>query len=659
LTPSPRLWYACKLKMKLKFNFIMLLVPLLGGLLAACAGAPAAPPAPAADGGDGQRLVALLDYISGDYRRAVRARQVLVQSEYEEQIRFAGEARGLARGLLGPSPSPDDPLLAGLAEVEAQVRARAEPEAVAELCRSAREQAVARFGLRTMPVERPSLPRAQRLYAESCAPCHGAQGNADTERARSFNPPPARFRDPSRLGEMSPYRIYNALTFGVPGTAMASFDSLSPPDRWSLAFYVFRLGHEGEKVGTPVAMTLADMAGRSDQEILAGLQAEKHPDPDGTLVYLRREAAFTEPPAGVGIDRTREMVRQAVRVYTQGRPREADRLALDAYLSGFEPLEIRLRARDAAGTLQVETGFRDLRAAMVQGETADHVRARAQALDGRLAFMGEGGRRPLVPLAAGFLIYFREGVEAALLVGALLAGLRRLGRPDAARFIHAGWLLALPAGVVTWWVFDRAISLGTNQRELMEALIALLAAVVLFSVSFWMISKAESRHWMGYLKQKLEAGLSRRSLLVLSGLAFLAVYREAAETILFTQALLLESDLHRADVWTGAFLGLLAVVVAAVLMNRTVLRLPLGPFFAVSSLLLCGLAISFAGAGIYELVAAGYLTPRPVPFPEVPWMGIHPDLTGLLVQLTILLIIAGAGLLTLRRRPLAQPGGHA
>jgi high-affinity iron transporter len=94
---------------------------------------------------------------------------------------------------------------------------------------------------------------------------------------------------------------------------------------------------------------------------------------------------------------------------------------------------------------------------------------------------------------------------------------------------------------------------------------------------------------------------------------------------------------------------------AAVLMARTVVRLPLGLFFGVSSLLLCGLAISFAGSGIYVLVAAGYLTPRPVRFPEVPWMGIHPDLTGLGVQLLIVLVIAGAGLSTLRRRPLATP----
>src|SRR5258708_31858168 len=162
--------------MHLKSNCILRPAPPPGGSLPACGGPPAAFPAAAADGGDGQRLVALLDYISGDYRRAVRARQVLVASEYEEQIRFAGEARGLARGLLGPSPSPDDPLLAGLAEVEAQVRAKADAEAVAQLCRSAREPAVARFSLRTMPVERPSLPPAQRLSAQACTPATARRG---------------------------------------------------------------------------------------------------------------------------------------------------------------------------------------------------------------------------------------------------------------------------------------------------------------------------------------------------------------------------------------------------------------------------------------------------------------------------------------------------
>jgi high-affinity iron transporter len=160
---------------------------------------------------------------------------------------------------------------------------------------------------------------------------------------------------------------------------------------------------------------------------------------------------------------------------------------------------------------------------------------------------------------------------------------------------------------------------------------------------------------MAFLKERLEAGLSKRSLFVLSGLAFLAVYREAAETALFTQALLLEAEGHHGQVYLGAGAGLVVVGLLAYVMNRTVVRLPLGPFFAVSSLLLCALAVSFAGSGIFELVAAGYLPPRPVPFPEVPLLGIHPDLTSLLVQLVIVLVIGGAGVATLRRRPAAAP----
>jgi high-affinity iron transporter len=208
---------------------------------------------------------------------------------------------------------------------------------------------------------------------------------------------------------------------------------------------------------------------------------------------------------------------------------------------------------------------------------------------------------------------------------------------------------------LTFLVFDRVLALGADRRELLEAVVSLAAAAVLFSVSFWLISKADSRQWMAYLKGQLEASLSKRSLTLLAGLAFLAVYREAAETVLFTQALLLDAGEARAQVFLGALLGLLAVGLVALVMARTVLRLPLGPFFGVSGLLLCALAVAFAGAGLFELVAAGYLAPRPVRFPEVPWLGIHPDLTGLVVQLVIVLVILGAGLLSLRRRQVEAP----
>jgi high-affinity iron transporter len=405
---------------------------------------------------------------------------------------------------------------------------------VTRACRAAREASVARFGLKTVPSARPSLERAQALYAQSCQVCHGERGDADTERARELEPRPASFRDPERLAMLSPYRVYNALTFGVPGTGMAAFDALSPAERWDLAFFVFRLGHDGRKAARAAAVPLPELATRTDLELLAALRAGAAPAPAEALAHLRHDAPFSQPPTAAGLAQARALVAGAVAAFSAGREADAQRLAIDAYLQGFEPLEPQLRARDAAGTLAIESAFRDLRVALAGTDRAA-VEARGEALSALLARVGEAEGRPLVPFVASAVIYFREGIEAALLVGALLAGLRKLGRPDAAAYVHRGWLLALPAGVLTWWLFDRVLALGVARRELLEASVALAAAAVLFSVSFWMISKAESRRWMAYLRRSVEASLSRRSLALLSGLAFMAVYREAAETVLFTQ----------------------------------------------------------------------------------------------------------------------------
>ena len=604
-----------------------------------------------ADGGDAQRVVALVDYVGSDYAAAVKDGAVVAPAEYEEQLRFVRDARAMAASALGPAAATE-PLTRSLDHLAALVEAKAPPSDVGAACRAAKDEAVARFGLRTTPTERPSLPRAEALFTESCTPCHGAHGDADTERARQLQPHPVSFKDPARRAVLSPYRVFNTLTFGVPGTAMASFDSLSAADRWNLAFYVFRLGHGADQTGggppDNIGVPLADMAIRSDAEMLEILRREGHPSPERALAFVRTEAAFQEPPAGVGIDRTRMMLRQSVTTFEAGHARDADRLALDAYLLGFEPLEPRLRGRDAAGTAEVERGFHALRSTL-QGTDKAAVRAAHGELDQRLMSLG-GSRTAVLPFVSAFVIYLREGIEAALLVGALLAGLGKLGRTDARRYIHIGWLAALPAGVVTWWVTDRVLAVTARERELGEAVVALLAAAVLFSMSFWMISKVESQRWLAYLRRQVEQTLTGRNVATLALVSFLAVYREAAETVLFTQAVLLDAPRSATEVWAGALAGLLAVIVVAIIMNRTALWLPIGWFFGVSSALLCLLAISFAGSGLYALVASGYLSPRPVHFPEVPWLGIHPDLTSLTVQIAILIVIAGAAVISFRRR---------
>jgi hypothetical protein len=101
---------------------------------------------------------------------------------------------------------------------------------------------------------------------------------------------------------------------------MASFEALSPSDRWALAFYVLRLGHEGEPARGPAALSLADQAVRTDPEIVESLRASGVEDPQKVLVHVRTEAAFREPPANLALERTRDMLRAALVAFEKAAP---------------------------------------------------------------------------------------------------------------------------------------------------------------------------------------------------------------------------------------------------------------------------------------------------------------------------------------------------
>jgi high-affinity iron transporter len=641
--------------MKTKFIF-SLAIALLGVACQRLAETgPGAVHSAADDGGDGQRLASLIDYVSADYGGAVSDGVVISAFEYEEQLGFLKTAVDLVpRAAENPSDRPA--LLSRITALQSAVASKADASIVAELGRAARDEIISRLSLVTMPRKRPNLQNAAALFAQSCAACHGTDGLGETDLAVAMDPRPTSFKDRDRRLALSPFRVYNALTLGVPGTAMPAFEGLSPVERWDLAFYVLSLGHEGEAARGPVSMTLADLSARSDADVLAALLKEGHPAPSEGLSFARREAAFAEAPLGLGIDQTRAMVRRAASLGVAGRTVEADAVVLDAYLQGFEPLEAQISARDPNRTQSVEIAFRDFRGAIATGNAAG-IEKQAQVLEELISRSESRGARTL-PLIAAFTIYFREGIEAALLVGALLGGVRKLGRADARRAIHIGWIAALVAGGFSWFAFSKVIAIAPSQRELVEAAIGLAAALVLFSVSFWMISKAESRKWMAFLKDQMHRGLDSGRVWSFAFVAFLAVYRECAETILFTEALLIEAVGHNASVVAGALLGLGSVIVISIGIQNAFSRLPMPVFFGVSGFLLSLLAIAFAGSSISAFVAGGYLDPRPVTFPSVPMLGIYPDLTSLLVQLTLVLVLAGAALKTLfeSRVPL-DPGG--
>jgi high-affinity iron transporter len=220
----------------------------------------------------------------------------------------------------------------------------------------------------------------------------------------------------------------------------------------------------------------------------------------------------------------------------------------------------------------------------------------------------------------------------------MLAFLRKADRREMERPVHYGWIGALAAGGLTWIAATTLISVSGASRELTEGFGSLLAAVVLLFVGIWMHGKAQADHWQRYIREKMHRALSGRSAWFLFALAFIAVYRELFETILFYAAMASQGNV-RALV-AGGLTGAALLAVIAVAMLRYSQRLPIGKFFAYSSALVAVLAVVLAGKGVAALQEAGILGIRPLlGLPRISVLGLFPTLQTIAVQIGAMIIL--------------------
>src|SRR5687767_4137589 len=220
----------------------------------------------------------------------------------------------------------------------------------------------------------------------------------------------------------------------------------------------------------------------------------------------------------------------------------------------------------------------------------------------------------------------------------MLTFLRKAERPEMVRPVHYGWIAALVAGLGTWWAATHLLTISGASRELTEGFGSLFAAVILLFVGVWMHGKAQAGEWQRYIREKLGHALTGRSAWFLFLLAFVAVYREVFETILFFVALSAQGNV--AALAAGAAVGLALLAVIAIAMFRFSARLPIGKFFAYSSALIAVLAVVLAGKGIAALQEAGLLGITPIaPAPRIDILGLYPTLEGLAAQAGTLLIL--------------------
>ncbi|WP_019552354.1 FTR1 family iron permease [Propionispira raffinosivorans] len=249
---------------------------------------------------------------------------------------------------------------------------------------------------------------------------------------------------------------------------------------------------------------------------------------------------------------------------------------------------------------------------------------------------GHGGWASFWP---AFLILVREGVEAILVIAAILAYLTKSGNAAKVSIVYNYSLAAILASFVTAFVFHiftQSSGAGANQ-EIMEGATMLVAVIVLLSVSYWMGGKANTQAWSNYIETKVETSLSTKNTIALGLTAFLAVYREGAEVVLFYQALFNGAGDDVQMIWLGFAAGCLALAIIFLLIRYGTLKIPLQPFFVGTSVFMYVLAVSFAGSGVKELQEGGIIGSTQLEgFPSIDFLGLYPSMETLVPQIILI-----------------------
>lgn len=392
---------------------------------------------------------------------------------------------------------------------------------------------------------------------------------------------------------------------------------------------------------------------RDDQQIAAPQTADNAP-----AVEESSRTNWGDVASGIN-----QSIQDAIARYQRGEAQNAILDVQDSYFDRFEAsgMENKIGSRDSAFKTTLEAYFTRLVSLMKAGQPAERLQSEASALEQDLqkavTMLGEGEETQWSLLLYSLMIIVREGLEALLIVAAIVAYMVKNNHQDKLPLIRQSVIVALVASVITAVIFQLLFTNSGASRELLEGITMLIAVVMLFFMSYWLLSKVEARHWKAWLEGKLSHSLTKGSLVGLWLTSFLAVYREGAETVLFYYALIGDAkDVagHMA-IGAGFVIGCVVLLAAWLVMRYSVVRLPLKPFFMFTGSFMYLMAFVFAGKGVLELVEGKLFQPTLINgFPEISWLGIYPYVETLLPQ-AVLLLAALLALWVMRRKS-AVPG---
>jgi high-affinity iron transporter len=360
-----------------------------------------------------------------------------------------------------------------------------------------------------------------------------------------------------------------------------------------------------------------------------------------------------------------DSLREAIERYSPDSALAVKQQAADAFFLFEESaLDRELGAREPALYREVESQWMRLLSDMEAGGPTEEVRAqgtRVLELLARGAQAAEAGSSLFVD---SMLIILREGFEAILIVSALAAYLVRIGQRSRTPYLYGGAALAVGASIALWMLTRSVLDLGGSAREALEGWTILAATAVLFWVSYWLVSKAEADRWQAFIRSRVEEAVGRGALFGLGLLAFIVVFREGLETVLFYEAVAARarSASDQSLLVSGFLSGCVALAALFAAFQRLGPRIPMRAFFNVTGALLYFMAFRFAGTGIRELQEAGVVRQTPCDWlPDstvlAQWLGVFPYVEPLALQ-AVLLVLAVFALVTLARGRVTREAGN-
>ncbi len=399
---------------------------------------------------------------------------------------------------------------------------------------------------------------------------------------------------------------------------------------------------------------------RASGVVIAEVFANKETKPMGSASEGEKQNVRDE------IDVIREQLMATEIFYELGDTQAAYASARSAYLDSYEYVEIPLRAIAPDFTFEVEYQFATLRNQINDGASIEDIATTIISLERSLdeserLVSGTGTIAPMIAFISSFSIIFREGLEAVLILGAIITYLEASRNHKFKKYVHYGIGLAIGATAVTWVIASYIIEISGANRELIEAIAALSATAVLFYVSFWILNKIEHKRWMEFVKAKVFQASAAGGTSVFIMLSFFTVYREGFETVLFYQAMFSFAKYMEFYVGLGFILGIVSLLGIYFGFRKLGKRLPLRALFGLTMGIGAYLSIAFLGNAIREFQVLDFI-PYTSMLGTIPRLdinvatmtGIYPTLETTVGQIVLLAVYLVASLYVLVLRPKRQ-----